>query len=213
MTPNPLQLSGQFYAILDSGYVSHENWLPMAKALIAGGSHLIQVRAKKQNSSQRQELVESILPLTEAAGIPLIVNDDLELASQLPGVGLHIGQDDISPALARDTLGPDRIIGWSTHSPAQARSAIRQASLLSYFAVGPVFATMTKPDYTPVGLELVEYAAGLEPPIPFFCIGGITRRNIDQVIGAGARNIVIVSDILQATDPEGAVREVRRSLS
>lgn len=208
-----MHFSGQFYAILDSGYVSADNWLPMAEALIAGGAHLIQVRAKKQNSTQRQNLVESILPLTQAAGIPLIVNDDIELASQLPGVGLHIGQDDISPAVARDTLGPDRIIGWSTHSPAQARSAIRQASLLSYFAVGPVFATMTKPDYTPVGLELVKYVAALDPPIPFFCIGGITRNNIGQVLQAGAKNIVIVSDILQAPDPQRAVRDLRNSLS
>jgi thiamine-phosphate pyrophosphorylase len=213
MNPSPLKNSGLFYAILDSGYVSADNWVPMAEALIAGGAHIIQVRAKKQNSAQRQDLVESILPLTEAAKIPLIVNDDLDLASQLPGVGLHIGQDDISPALAWDTLGPDRIIGWSTHSPEQARSAIRQAALLSYFAVGPVFATMTKPDYTPVGLELVEYVAGLEPPIPFFCIGGITRNNIGQVLQAGARNIVIVSDILQAADPQAAVREVINSLS
>lgn len=201
-----------FYAILDTGYVGADGWLEKAAALIDGGCALLQVRAKRESSAQRARLVEAVLPLTMAAGIPLILNDDLELASQLPEVGLHIGQDDVSPAEARDTLGPDRVLGWSTHSTEQARAAIRVSGLLSYFAVGPVFATQTKPDYVPVGLELVREVAGMNPPIPFFAIGGIDRRNLPQVTAAGARNLVVVSDVLNDSDTRIAVESYRDHL-
>jgi thiamine-phosphate pyrophosphorylase len=159
-------------------------------------------------------LLESILPLFEPAEAPpLIVNDDIDLCLAYPGLGLHVGQDDLPVTEARARLGPDRILGLSTHSIEQAQGAINQAALLNYFAVGPVFATPTKPDYQAVGLELVRAVTDLRPPLPFFCIGGIKRDNLETVIQAGAQRVVIVSDILQTPDPAAAIQTCRRLLT
>lgn len=181
--------------------------------MIAGGAGIIQLRAKQQSHSERQVLLESILPLFESEQAPpLIINDDLELALQYPNLGLHIGQDDAPVAQARTALGPNRILGLSTHSPEQAQAAIALADELSYFAVGPVFATQTKPDYIPVGLELVEYTAQLNPPIPWFCIGGIHRNNVARVKASGAERIVVVSDVLCDGDTTAAVQTLLSQL-
>ncbi len=206
--------SARFYAILDTGYVATGQWPETCRQLIAGGADLIQLRAKKESPERRRELLERILPLFEPAEAPpLIINDDIDLCLAYPGLGLHVGQDDLPVPEARERLGPDRILGLSTHSLEQARGAIEQANLLDYFAVGPVFATPTKPDYQAVGLELVRAVAALNPPLPFFCIGGIKRTNLSTVIQAAARRVVIVSDILQAPTPADAIQTCRRILT
>lgn len=195
-----------FYAILDSGYVDEAEWEYKAESLLAGGACLLQIRAKGHPVERVAELVERALPTARKFDVPLIVNDHLEVALAIPGAGLHLGQDDGDFREARKRLGPDRILGLSTHSLEQARSAIAAADVLSYFAVGPVFATGTKPDYPPVGLDLVRQVAQEKPPIPFYCIGGINRANLDQVLEAGARGIVAVSDPLLDEDTEAATR-------
>ena len=196
-----------FYGILDTGYVSRENWINKCKALLEGGAGIIQLRAKKESSDERRELLEEVLPLFSEVSVPLIINDDLELAASYPNLGLHVGQDDITPREARERLGPDRIIGLSTHSMLQAQAAICLKDLINYFAVGPIFATGTKPDYTPVGKSLITQVRTLEPPLPFFCIGGINRSNLPQVRAAGAKGVVAVSDVLEDPDTAEAVRE------
>lgn len=195
-----------FYAILDTGYVKDGEWEAKAEALLQGGAVLLQVRAKKSSAKEFLQLARRIHPLAIEAGVPLIINDHLEVALSIPGAGLHIGQDDLDPVEARKLLGPERILGLSTHSLEQAKAAIAQAGLLSYFAVGPVFATGTKPDYTPVGLGLVRQVAALRPPLPFFCIGGIEPDNAEQVLEAGGDGLVAVSNVLLATDTARAVR-------
>lgn len=203
--------SVRFYAILDTGYVAPERWREVCAALIAGGAGLVQLRAKRETPAQRAALLESILPLFSARGpaTALIINDDLELALRHPHVGLHIGQEDTPPEVARDRLGPHRLLGLSTHSIAQASAALAlPAGTIDYFAVGPVFSTRTKPDYRPVGLSLVQQVAALRPRLPWFCIGGITRQNVAQVVAAGATRVVIVSDVLTASDPAQAIRDV-----
>jgi thiamine-phosphate pyrophosphorylase len=192
--------------------VSNTNWTTRARQLLAGGAGLLQVRAKRESPAERRALAEAVLPLCEAAGVPLIINDDLELARSLPGAGLHVGQDDIDVALAREALGPDRLLGLSTHSPEQARGALDRAHLLNYFAVGPVYPTGTKPDYLPVGLQLVRTVAAMNPPLPWFCIGGINRANAAAVIEAGARRLVSVSAVLLAEDPVAEVQFYRSLL-
>ncbi len=197
-----------FYGLLDTGYVPDSLWETKCRALIEGGCSLIQLRAKRETPEQRRELLARILPLFQGSTIPLIINDDLELALSHPGLGLHIGQDDAPPVEARRRLGPDRLLGLSTHSIEQARSALAlPPGTLDYFAVGPVFPTRTKPDYKAVGLELVAAVAALKPALPFWCIGGISRRNARQVIAAGATRLVAVSDALLASDTAAAVRE------
>ncbi len=182
------------------------------RALLAGGADIIQLRAKRERTTERIEILNTLVPLCEGTDVPLIVNDDIEAALAFPGLGLHVGQDDLPPDQARVRLGPGRVLGLSTHSPEQAAGAIAHAEALDYFAVGPVFATPTKPDYTPVGLELVQQVAGLGPPLPWFAIGGIKRHNLAQVTAAGARRIVAVSDALCAEDSAAVVREYRAAL-
>lgn len=202
-----------FYGILDTGYVSPEDLVTKCKALIHGGAGIIQLRAKKESSAEKEAILQKILPLFEAIETPLILNDDLTLALKYPRVGLHIGQDDVSVIEARETLGPDRILGLSTHSPKQAAGALALQAQLDYFAVGPVFATQTKPDYTPVGLELVSHVAQLNPTLPWFCIGGIKQSNTAQVIAAGGQRIVVVSEVLCADDTASAVKQFKTLLT
>ncbi|MGC9449846.1 MAG: thiamine phosphate synthase [Oceanipulchritudo sp.] len=195
-----------FYGILDTGYVDDNEWEYKAEGLLAGGACLLQIRAKGHPLDRICELTERILPAVAKHAVPLIINDHLQVALEFPGTGLHLGQEDGDIRAAREKLGPGRVLGLSTHSLEQARMAIEAADILSYFAVGPVFPTGTKPAYTPVGTDLVRRVADLAPPLPFFCIGGINRLNVDEVIAAGARGIVAVSDPLQDSDTESATR-------
>lgn len=203
----------RFYGILDTGYVSPEAYRSKCEALLHGGADIIQLRAKRQSREEKRAILRAILPLFEGGSVPLILNDDLELALEFPAVGLHIGQDDISVTSAREALGCERVLGLSTHSPEQAAGAIAQRELLHYFAVGPVFSTQTKPDYIPVGLELVRHVASLNPPLPWVCIGGISRSNAQQVIDAGAKGLVAVSDPLLDADTAAAVAAYKSLLA
>lgn len=210
----------RFYAILDTGYVPRIRWFAMAQALIAGGADLIQVRAKHESAAKREALVQEIRPLFKTSTVDgqlrpwLIVNDDVELCARTPGTGLHIGQDDMPPIDARRRIGPDRLLGWSTHSWTQVQAAMAlPPGVLSYFCVGPLFATPTKPDYAPVGLDLATQVAAGGPTLPWFVIGGIKRANLDQTLAHGARRVVVVSEVLQAPDPAETVRGYRRALA
>ena len=197
----------KFYGILDTGYLAPEKFPAMCRALLDGGADIVQVRAKKATKAEYRKLLESVLPLFEKIVTPLIVNDHLDIALEYPRCGLHVGQDDAPIETVREKLGPDRIIGLSTHSVLQAEAALKKAHLLSYFCIGPVFATRTKPDYVPVGLELVRGVTTLNAgKLPLFAIGGINRNNVDQVVAQGARRVVVVSDVLQSPDPAGVVR-------
>jgi thiamine-phosphate diphosphorylase len=196
----------RFYGILDTGYVNPKNWETKCRALLEGGAGIVQLRAKKESHDERRKLLERILPLFDGGNVPLVINDDLELAVAYPGIGLHVGQEDVCPRDARDYLGPGAILGLSTHSQEQAKGAIAMAGVLDYFAVGPIFPTGTKPDYEAVGLTLVRQVRAMNPPIPFFCIGGIGPSNAAEVREAGASGLVAVSCVLCTDDTVAAVR-------
>lgn len=200
------------YGIVDLGYIKPCQHVTQCEALLKGGITVVQLRAKAASASERAQLLADILPLFENFPAVCLVNDDLELACRTPGVGLHIGQDDTPIETCREQLGPERIIGLSTHSEAQADAAMQQF-LLNYFAVGPVFATQTKPDYEPVGLKLVRNVACRQPTLPWFCIGGINRQNVATVNDAGARAVVAVSDLLLATDTAEAAKELYQQMA
>lgn len=204
--------SMRFYGILDTGYVSRENWVSKCNALLEGGSDMIELRAKGANTDEICRLIERIYPLFEDSSVPLIINDDLQAALRFPGLGLHVGQDDMCAEEARIQLGPDRILGVSTHSPGQAHAALDDFQFLDYFAVGPVYATNTKPDYEPVGLELITHVSKLTTPLPFFAIGGINRQTLPAVLEAGAKRVVVVSEALLAEDTAAVVREIRETV-
>ena len=185
-------------------------------AAFTGGVDMVQIRQK--GMSRKREL--SALEAAREAAAPhqgiVCVNDSADLAGRFQADVLHLGQSDGKAADARRRLHRWALIGRSTHSPRQTDRAIDDPDV-DYFCVGPVFATPTKPDYEPVGLELVRYAARTAPVAtieskPWFAIGGISSSNIDDVIEAGARRVVVVRAITQASDPERAARELRDKL-
>lgn len=202
----------RFYGILDTGYLREDEILPKCKALLDGGADIIQLRAKGYSREDYRVLLWVIYDLFKDSSVPLIINDDLELALEFPRCGLHIGQDDVAVEVAREHLGPDRILGLSTHSVEQARGALEKADWLTYFCIGPVFPTQTKPDYIPVGLKLVGDVAALnQGRLPLFAIGGINRGNVAEVKAAGAQRVVVVSDVLMDPDSAEAVRQLKQA--
>jgi thiamine-phosphate pyrophosphorylase len=164
---------------------------------VAGGVAVVQLRNRGRtvNVGVARELCERL----REAGALFIVNDDPQLAVAIDADGVHVGQDDMAVELAREIVGPDRLIGLSTHSPEQ----IDAAEGVDYIGVGPVWATPTKPGYPPVGLALVRYAAE-HARVPFFAIGGIDRHNAASVFAAGAERIAVVRALGEAPDPQAA---------
>jgi len=208
-----VKLSGkQLYAILDASLVAEDQLCAKMHALIDGGVDVIQFRAKNKPEAWCCEVLDALYPEIETSKVPFIINDHIELALRYPDVGLHLGQGDLSLSIARKRLGTGRTLGLSTHSIEQAREAIAQEDVLDYFAVGPVYATQTKPEYTEVGLRLIQEVKLLKPSIPFFAIGGIKRENALEVIEAGASGVVVVSDLLQTENTALAVRELKKSI-
>lgn len=207
-----MKLTGQLYAIVDLGYVKPENAVAAAQALLAGGADVLQLRAKGHAEQDIEELSRMILPLCREASVPFIVNDYPAIAAAIGADGVHIGQDDGTLAAVREIVGPDMIVGRSTHSPDQARSALEEG--FDYIGFGPLFPTPTKLGRPGIGIEniaAVQAEVGLQ--IAVFCIGGIKRDNLPQVLSAGAKNAVIVSDLLAAPDITAAVMEAKSALA
>jgi thiamine-phosphate pyrophosphorylase len=188
----------RLYAILDLGYVSPNDAEKAAAELIRGGADVIQLRGKKLSPSELALIAESVHGLTSHAGVPLIINDHLEIARDLPVEGLHLGQDDLPITTVREVVRRENcVIGKSTHSVAQALAAEKEGA--DYIGFGPLFATPTKPNYQPIGLAEIQRVHELVG-IPIFCIGGINLHNLAEVLAAGAKRVVIVSGLLQSAD-------------
>ncbi|WP_367870460.1 thiamine phosphate synthase [Luteolibacter sp. Populi] len=201
-----MTLHGQLYAILDLGYVARESALSAAEALLAGGAGLLQLRAKGCPEAQIEALAREVLPLCREAGVPFIVNDYPGIAAAIGADGIHIGQDDASLAEVRKIVGEGMMVGRSTHSPTQAKAALEEG--FDYIGFGPLFLTPTKLGRPGIGVEeIAGVMVEVGSRIPVFCIGGIKRASLPQVLAAGARNVVIVSDLLTAPDIEAATRD------
>lgn len=197
----------RLYCILDLGYTSEENAETTTACLLAGGAHLLQLRAKGKDLATVERVARRLLPLCRAAGVPFILNDFPALAAALDADGVHIGQDDGPLAAAREIVGPGKLIGRSTHSLDQARAALAEG--FDYIGFGPLFPTPTKAGRPAIGLhEIAAMEREVGSQIPAFCIGGITRQTLPQVLVAGARRVVIVSDLLTSSDVQAATREV-----
>ena len=185
----------RLYGILDLGYVEIGNARKIAEALVTGGVDLLQLRAKNHSPAEIEKLAVELHAITVERGVPLIINDHPEIARNVPAEGVHLGQDDLSIAGARKIVGPECAVGKSTHSTDQAIRAFYEGA--DY--IGPIFATPTKPDYPPIGLDDIARVHE-SVRIPIFCIGGIKLDNLAKVIEAGARRVVIVSGLLLASD-------------
>jgi thiamine-phosphate pyrophosphorylase len=179
------------------------------RGALRGGVDIVQLRLKDASDEAIVATARRYAEITRAHGVPLILNDRPDLVKAAEADGVHVGQDDTPVAQARALVGPDRIVGLSTHSPAQVDAAGAEPEI-DYIGVGPVHATPTKPGRPAVGLELVRYAA-THAATAFFAIGGIDAGNVSTVRAAGATRIAVVRAITDAADPEAAARALRFS--
>jgi thiamine-phosphate pyrophosphorylase len=173
------------------------------EAAVRGGVDIVQLREKELPDGELLRVLEEARAVTRALDVPLVVNDRPDLAVLVGADYVHVGQDDLPLHAVRRFGIP---VGLSTHSRAELEGAEAD-----YVAVGPVFATPTKPGRQAVGLELVRHAAE-RARAPWFAIGGIDRTNVAEVVAAGARRIAVVRAIGDADDPEAAARELREAL-
>jgi thiamine-phosphate pyrophosphorylase len=204
----------RLYTFVDTAYLDGRNPVDLAQRLCEGGADLVQLRAKGMPEPGVRSLAEALHPVTQAAGVRLVINDHPEIAKELGVEVCHLGQEDFFDAGHRkisDLTTPESRIefGLSTHAPDQAVRAVEAGP--DYIAIGPVFATATKPGRPAVTLDYVRWAA-THVRIPWFAIGGITLGNLDAVLAAGATRICVVSAILRTPDVAAACREFLRRL-
>jgi thiamine-phosphate pyrophosphorylase len=185
----------RLYGIVDLGYVEESDAARVVEQMVQGGVDLIQLRGKGKSLDELADYAALLHELTARSSTPLIVNDHAQIASQIPVEGVHVGQDDDSIEVARRKAGREIVVGKSTHSLEQALAAQREGA--DYIGFGPIFATPTKPDYPPIGLADIRRLHA-EVGLPIFCIGGINIDNLQSVIDAGAKRVVMVSALLKA---------------
>jgi thiamine-phosphate pyrophosphorylase len=182
---------------------------PLLRAALSGGVDIVQLREKQLGREEIERAAATFRRVCDTYSAPFIVNDDPELARACGADGVHVGQDDTSAEEARALLGPDAIVGLSTHSPEQIADAGERP--VDYISAGPIWETPTKAGRPAVGLELIAHAAECAAH-PFFAIGGIDPSNAAQVVEAGARRLCVVRTIRDAAEPSAVAAELRRIL-
>ncbi|WP_377272042.1 thiamine phosphate synthase [Peterkaempfera sp. SMS 1(5)a] len=178
-------------------------------AVLAGGVDIVQLRDKALEAAEELEILQVFADACRRHGRMLSVNDRADIAHAACPDVLHLGQGDLPVRYARAVVGDGMVVGRSTHAEAEVDAAIAEPGV-DYFCTGPVWPTPTKPGRHAPGLGLVEYAAKLQPARPWFAIGGIDAGNLDQVLEAGARRVVVVRAITAADDPGAAAAELAR---
>jgi thiamine-phosphate pyrophosphorylase len=176
-------------------------------AALRGGVDIVQLRLKDARDEEIARAGRRFARVCAAHGALFILNERPDLVGPAGADGVHVGQDDMSLTQARALVGPDRLVGLSTHNPAQ----VDAAAGADYIGVGPVYATPTKPGREAVGLDLIEYAAA-RASMPFFAIGGIDDRTVNQVVAAGGGRIAVVRALVEAADPQAMARRLRRAM-
>jgi thiamine-phosphate pyrophosphorylase len=198
----------RLYLVCDSAPGGRELSEVLAGA-IAGGVDIVQLREKHLDDGPLAKAASVAASLCEEHGALFVLNDRPDIAAKVRADGVHVGQEDMTVAEVRELVGPDMLIGLSTHAPAEIDAA--GATAADYIGVGPVHATPTKPGRPAVGVELVRYAAA-HASVPFFAIGGLDAHNLDEVLAAGARGVCVLRAIADADDHERAARELRELL-
>ena len=204
------------YAVLDDEVAARHGWsVPhLARACLAGGARLLQVRGKRLPSGHLLEIVDEVVRDAAPLGAVVIVNDRADIARMASAAGVHVGQSDLPVMDARVLLGRSGVVGLSTHTDAQIEAAL--AEPISYLAVGPIFGTHTKDTgYDAVGFELLRRAARRTEaasdragtPVPIVAIGGITLARAPDALAAGATSVAVISDLFATGDPERRARE------
>lgn len=205
----------KLYAITDCG-LSNCTQEEIVEQLLAGGARLIQLRDKDASARELLDAARACLPETRAAGAKLIINDRVDVALTADADGVHLGQEDLTVAEAREILGPDKIIGISTHSQDQFLAALDTSA--DYIAIGPIYPTTTKENPSPVvGLDLLRDAKSIADR-PLVAIGGINHARAKEVLAAGADSLAVISalypwpEVLDLTSKPDIVGSVRAFL-
>lgn len=209
--PRPPEALDRLYAILDTSLCRERGLDPLAvlEAFLAGGARLIQLRDKSPGSADRLALADAVVARVHGTGGRLILNDRADIARLCGADGVHVGQDDLPVDDVRQVVGPEAIVGVSTHDAAQIAAAAQTSA--TYLAVGPIYATATKDTgYSARGLDLVRQAAATGRPV--VAIGGITLARAREPIEAGASAVAVISELLRG-DPADMVRRFRQVLT
>jgi thiamine-phosphate pyrophosphorylase len=203
-------------AILDAASAESAGWpiLDLAAAYLRGGARFLQLRAKNMAGDRFLATASAVVQLARRHQALVVVNDRADIASLSNADGVHVGQEDLSPAAVRRLVGEAAIVGLSTHTVEQIDRAVLEP--VNYVAIGPVFDTATKATgYERVGLEMVREAArrARARDLPLVAIGGVTLETAQAVLDAGAASVAVISDLLVTADPEARVRAYIERLS
>jgi thiamine-phosphate pyrophosphorylase len=194
------------YLVLDPDLCSEIGMIETARAAVAGGVTMVQLRDKHSGTAAMIETGRALMAMLAGSGALLVVNDDVDAALAIGADGLHIGQDDINPQRARAMIGPGMILGLSVET--EALAAAIDPVLVDYAGVGPVFSTPTKPDHKqPIGYEGLARLVALAP-VPSVAIGGLKAAHVGDVLASGAHGLAVVSAICGTVDPQGAAAAI-----
>ncbi|MEQ1408269.1 thiamine phosphate synthase [Neorhizobium sp. Rsf11] len=198
------------YLVLDPDLCREIGMVETARLAVEGGATIVQLRDKHADTAQIIETGRALKAALAGARVPLIVNDDVEAAIAIGAAGLHVGQSDMVAAIARERIGRDMILGLSVETEELAQRI--DTSVVDYVGIGPVFATVTKPDHKqPIGFDgLARIVAAA--PVPAVAIGGIKAEHAGPALAAGARGIAVVSAICGQPDPKAATRRIAEEI-
>jgi thiamine-phosphate pyrophosphorylase len=198
------------YVITDRAAAGGRAIPEVVQAALRGGATVVQLREKVGSARELIALGRALHAATQAAGVPLIVNDRVDVALAIEAEGVHVGVDDMPVSLARRLLGPGRLVGYSPDTLEGALQGQREGA--DYLGIGDLFGTPTKPDAgEPIGLEGLAAVVGTVS-IPVVAIGGITAENAAAAVRAGAAGVAVISAVMGAADPEAAARRLRRAV-
>ncbi|MFC4638953.1 thiamine phosphate synthase [Deinococcus hohokamensis] len=215
---SPFSLGRLYLVATPRAGQAEEDFVARVAAALDGGVDTLQLRCKADYPAYGEaravlRLAGRLREMAHDRGVPLLINDRVDLAAAAGADGVHLGQEDLPLAWAR-ALAPGLGVGLSTHHPAQAAAAVAQRP--AYFAVGPVYATPTKPGRMAAGLDYVQHVAQTHPEartgVPWYAIGGLDLTTVDRVVEAGARRIAVVRAVLDDPDPAEAANRLRACL-
>jgi thiamine-phosphate pyrophosphorylase len=198
------------YVITGEQFHPQRHYLEVIEEALQGGADIVQLREKNKTKQELLKMAKELKSLTTKYGVPFIVNDHIDIALAVDAEGIHLGQDDLPLAEARKIMGPEKIIGISTHALQEAIEAEKNGA--DYIGVGPVFETKSKVDVVdPVGLDYVREVAS-NTTIPFVAIGGIKLHNLESVLTAGAKRICVISAIVGAEEVKRSTEEFSQKI-
>lgn len=191
------------YAVTDRAWVGRQSLYEQIEAAINGGATCIQLREKELGEIEFLKEATEISALCKSRGVPLIINDNVDIAVKCGADGVHVGQDDMSVAQVRRIVGSEMIIGASAHSVEEALEAVKNGA--DYLGAGAVFATSTKSDTSILPMETLKYICRAAD-VPVVAIGGINKENIMKLSGSGVDGVALVSAVFSADDIEQECR-------